>query len=60
MQKNSPIWPQVIRPIGNLGDKEYKAAVFEDGSLEYWFDLNDPLMDEEDIPTIPDMREFVA
>lgn len=54
---NNKIWPQVIRPIGELNGKDYKVSVFDDGSLEYWFELSD--VDEEEIPTIPDAR-FVA
>ena len=54
------IWPQVTRLLGEVGDREYKCAVFDDGSIEYWFDLTDPELDEENIPTIPDQRELVA
>lgn len=54
------IWPQIIRLLGEVGDKEYKCAVFDDGSLEYWFDLTDLILDEEDIPTLPDVRDLVA
>lgn len=58
MHSTSRIWPQVIRPLGEVEGKNYKATIFDDGSLEYWFDLTD--LEEDSTPTIPNMREFTA
>lgn len=50
------MWPQVIRPIGELDGKDYKVSVFNDGSFEYWFELSE--VDEEEIPTYRDARSI--